>query len=400
MTIVAHRFRDVPQSATVAISALARELKRQGRDVIGLAAGEPDFDTPEHILKAGEAALRGGKTRYAPPSGIPELREAICTKLRRDNGLDFRPSQVSVGCGAKQSIFNIFMASIEAGDEVVVPAPHWVSFVDIVAMLGGRPVSVPCGARTGFKLTPEVLERHLTPRTRWLVLCSPSNPTGAVYSDAELAALAEILARHPRVWVMSDHIYEHLVYEGGPARTIGQVAPDMLPRSVIVNGVSKAYCMTGWRVGFVAGPKEIIDVVDVIQSQATTSTSTISQWAAVEALTGDQGFIARNNLEYRRRRDLVVAMLNEIDGITCTTPPGAFYVFPDCSGLIGRTKPDGSVVDDDSQLAAYFLADGGVAIVPGTAFAMSPNFRLAYSASYEDLRTACGNLQRVCAELT
>lgn len=400
MTIVAHRFRDMPPSATVAISALARELKRQGRPVIGLAAGEPDFDTPDHIVQAAEAALRGGRTRYAPPSGIPELREAICAKLGRDNGLDFAPAQVSVGCGAKQSIFNVFMASLEPGDEVIVPAPHWVSFVDIVVMLGGRPVSVACPAETGFKLTPEMLEAHITPRTRWLVLCSPSNPTGAVYGDAELAALAAVLARHPRVWVMSDHIYEHLVFEGGPARTIGEVAPDMIPRSVVVNGVSKAYCMTGWRVGYVAGPKELIDAVDVIQSQATTSTCTVSQWAAVEALTGDQGFIAANNREYRRRRDLVVAMLNGIDGMRCETPAGAFYVYPSCAGLIGRSKPDGGVIAGDADLATYFLAEGGVAVVPGAAFAMSPNFRLAYSAGYEELRTACERMQRLCAALS
>lgn len=399
MDIIASRFRDLPPSATVAISALARELKRQGRDVIGLAAGEPDFDTPEHILKAAEAALRSGRTRYAPPSGIPELREAICLKLRRDNGMDYAPSEISVGCGAKQSIFNVFMASLEAGDEVIVPAPHWVSFTDIPEMLGGKAISVPCGEATGFKLTPELLEANLTPRTRWLVLCSPSNPTGAVYSDAELAALAEVLSRYPRVWVMSDHIYEHLVYDGGPSRTIASVAPQMRQRSVVINGVSKVYCMTGWRVGFVAGPKPLIDVVDVIQSQATTSTCTISQWASVEALTGDQSLIPRNNAEYRRRRDLVVSMLNEIDGLSCATPAGAFYVYPSCAGLIGRSRPAGGTIAADGDLAQYLLQEAGVAVVPGTAFGMSPYFRLAYSSSHEELVTACQRIRAACERL-
>lgn len=397
--IVAERFRNVPPSATVTISALAAELKRQGKPVIGLAAGEPDFDTPAHVLEAAADAMRRGRTRYAPPSGIVELREAVMRKFRRDNDLDFRPEQISVGCGAKQSIFNVFMASLEPSDEVIVPAPHWVSFIDIVAMLGGTPVSVPCHAEAGFKLSPEQLEAAITPRTRWLVLCSPSNPTGAVYTDDELRAFADVLRRHPRVWIMSDHIYEHLVYDGEPARTIGEVAHDLLDRSVIINGVSKAYCMTGWRVGFVAGPKELIATVGVIQSQATTSTCTVSQWAAVAALDGDQSILNANNRHYRRRRDLVVRLLGETKGLSCQTPSGAFYVFPSCAPLIGRRTPGGKVIMTDTDLVAHFLEEGHVAVVPGTAFDMQPCFRLAYSASAEDLEAACVQIRRLCDAL-
>lgn len=399
MTIVADRFRNMAPSATVAATFLAAELKRQGREIISLSVGEPDFATPLHIREAAKAAIDIGATLYAPPNGIPELREAIRIKLRRDNGLDYNDAELAVGCGAKQLIFNAFLATIEPGDEVIVPTPAWVSFADVAAMFGAKPIRVTCPIGNGFKLQPEDLEKAITTKTKWLVLCSPSNPSGAVYSDSELLALGQVLRRAPHVWVMTDHIYEHLVYTGRPAKALDQLCPEFRDREVLINGVSKAYCMTGWRVGFCAGPKELMSAMNTIQSQSVTSTSTIGQWAAVAALTGEQDFIARNNAEFRRRRDLVVRMLNEIEGIECPVPDGAFYVYPSCAGLLGRRTSSGDVLSDDGAVARYFLAQAGVALVHGGAFDLSPHFRLSYATSYDLLEEACRRMRTACEVL-
>jgi aspartate aminotransferase len=399
VTIVADRFRDMAPSATVAATFLAAELKRQGREIISLSVGEPDFATPPHIREAAKAAIDRGAALYAPPNGIPELRDAIRMKFRRENGLDYDDKEIAVGCGAKQLIFNAFLATIEPGDEVVVPSPAWVSFVDAAAMFGARPVSVACPAESGFKLRPQDLEKAITAKTKWLVLGSPSNPSGAVYSDDELGALGEVLRRSPHVWVMTDHIYEHLVYTGRPAKALAQVCPEFRDRGLLVNGVSKSYCMTGWRVGFSAGPRALVATMNAIQSQSVTSTSTISQWAAVTALTGEQEFIARNNDEFRRRRDLVVRMLNEIDGIDCPTPDGAFYVYPSCAGLLGRRTPSGEILSDDGAVVRYLLAEAGVALVHGGAFGLSPHFRLSYATSHELLEQACQQTRAACEAL-
>lgn len=399
MTIVAEKFRNMAPSATVAATFLAAELKRQGRDIISLSVGEPDFETPPHIREAAKMAIDRGAALYAPPNGIPELREAIRTKLRRDNDLDYTDAELAVGCGAKQLIFNAFLATIEPGDEVIVPTPAWVSFANAAAMFGASPITVACSVNDSFKLKPEYLERAITAKTKWLVLCSPSNPTGVVYSDDELRALGDVLRRAPHVWVMTDHIYEHLVYTDQPAKALVQLCPEFRHRGVLVNGVSKSYCMTGWRVGFCAGPKELISAMNTIQSESVTSTSTISQWAAVAALTGDQDFIVRNNAEFRRRRDLVVRMLNEIDGVECPTPDGAFYVYPSCAALLGRRTPFGDVLSDDAAIVRYFLAEAGVALVHGGAFGLSPHFRLSYATSCDLLEEACRRIRVACQAL-
>lgn len=398
MIPIASRLAAVPPSATVSIMAKAMELQRSGRRVISLAAGEPDFDTPEHIREAAKRAIDDGKTRYAPPAGLAELREAIVRKLKRDDDLDYTPAQVSVGCGAKQSLFNALMCTVNPGDEVIIPAPYWVSYVDITVLVGGKPVVVPCSMQDSYKLTPNRLERAISAKSRWLILCSPSNPTGAAYTDDELRSLAEVLRRHPHVGVIVDHIYERLVYDGITAKAIHQVAPDLHNRTLLVNGLSKAYCMTGWRVGFVAGPKTVVDAVTGLQSQSTTSTSTISQWAAVAALDGDHGFIDRNNRIFQERRDLVVDALNKIAGITCERPQGAFYVYPSCAGVIGKATPQGSVIDSDESFVAHLL-DSGVSVVQGSAFGLSPHFRISYAASTASLTEACGIIAMVCARL-
>jgi aspartate aminotransferase len=399
MSIIAERFRAAVPSATVAVNALALDLKRQGKPIIGLAAGEPDFDTPENIQAAARSALTKGKTRYGAPAGIPELREAICAKLQRDNGLTYDPSEISVGSGAKQSIFTALMATLEPGDEVVIPAPFWVSFADIVVMMGAKAVPIASSFEEDFKINPQLLECAINRKTKWLILCSPSNPTGAVCSDDDLLDLAKVLHRHPHVWVMSDHIYEKLVFDGERAKTIAEVDATFIKRSVIINGVSKAHCMTGWRIGYIAGPKELISAVNAIQSQATTSACTLSQWASIEALTGDQSYIERNNAEYKRRRDLVVERLNAIDGIQCNLPRGAFYVYPSISGLIGTTAPDGMLIQSDTDFVNYILREALVAVVPGAAFHMSPFFRLAYSASLDDLEAAMRRIESASRRL-
>jgi aspartate aminotransferase len=400
MSIVAQRFRSAEPSATVQVFERAFELKRQGRPVIALAAGEPDFDTPANVRAAALQALDEGKTRYAPVPGIMELREAICRKLQRDNGLSYAPGEISVGSGAKQSIFSVLMATLEPGDEVIIPAPFWVSFADIAKMMGAKVVEIASSFEDDFKIGPERLERAITPRTKWLILCSPSNPSGAVYADGELLALAAVLHRHPHVWVMTDHIYEKLVFQGEQAKTIAEVDPSFQARSVVINGVSKGHCMTGWRIGYVAGPKELVSTVNAIQSQVTTSACTLSQWAAIEALDGDQSYVDENNRQYRRRRDLVVERLRAIPGIACNMPRGAFYVFASIADLMGARTPEGATLETDTDFVDYILREALVAVIPGAAFHMSPFFRLTYSASLEELEEALQRIARACARLS
>ena len=390
----------VKPSPTIAVTTKAQELKAAGRDVIGLGAGEPDFDTPDHIKAAGIRAIEEGKTRYTAVDGIPELKAAICAKFRRDNGLDYAPAQVSVASGGKQILYNALMATLNPGDEVVIPAPYWVSYPDMVLLAGGEPVIAPAGIETGFKLTPEALEAALTPRTRWFIFNSPSNPTGAGYTWDELKGLTDVLMRHPHVWVMTDDMYEHLAYGDFQFCTPAQVEPALYDRTLTCNGVSKAYCMTGWRIGYAAGPERLISAMRKIQSQSTSNPCTISQWAAVEALNGSHDFIAENNAIFTRRRDLVVSMLNEIEGIECPVPDGAFYVYPSIAGLIGKTSANGAVIEDDEAFATALLEETGVAVVFGAAFGLSPNFRVSYATSDTALQEACGRIQTFCEGLS
>ena len=401
MAFLADRLSRIKPSPTVAVTAKANELKRAGRDVIGLGAGEPDFDTPEHIRQAAVDALAKGKTRYAPPAGIPELREAICRKLKRDNGLDYAPDQISVGTGGKQTIFNALLATLNPGDEVIVPAPFWVSYTDIALLAEGTPVQIATTEANGFKLQPEELAKAITPRTKWLMLNSPSNPTGEGYSKAELKALADVLMRpeNAHVHVMTDDMYEFLVYDGFEFATIAQVEPGLYARTLTLNGLSKAYCMTGWRLGYAAGEKKLIAAMNMLNSQSTTSPTTFVQWAGVAALDGDHGFIARNNEVFRERRDLVVSMLNQATGITCRKPTGAFYVYPSIKGLIGKTTPDGKLIATDDDFVTYLLESEGVAVVQGSAFGLSPYFRISYATKTEDLEEACTRIQRAAAAL-
>jgi len=400
MPFLADRLSRIKPSPTIAVSTKAQELKRAGRDVIGLGAGEPDFDTPQHIKDAAAQAAAEGKTKYAPAAGIPELREAVCAKLKRDNALDYTPDQVSVGCGGKQTIFNALMGTLNPGDEVVIPAPYWVSYTDITLLAEGTPVVVECGVDAGFKLQPEQLEAAITPRTKWLMLNSPSNPTGAGYTADDLKGLAAVLARHPHVWVMTDDMYEFITYDGFEFATIAAVAPELFERTLTLNGLSKAYCMTGWRVGYAAGPVDLIKAMNKLQSQSTTSTSTLSQWAAVAALNGDHSFIAEHNKAFKERRDVVVSMLNQTDGLSCNTPEGAFYVYPLCDGVIGKSTPDGRKIQTDEDFVTYLLDSEGVAAVHGAAFGLSPYFRISYATSLDLLREACTRIQRACAALS
>jgi aspartate aminotransferase len=400
MSFLSETLSRVKPSPTIAVTTLAAELKAAGKDVIGLGAGEPDFDTPDHIKAAGVAAIKAGKTKYTAPDGIPELKAAICAKFERENGLSYAPQQVSVGTGGKQILYNALMATLNPGDEVVIPAPYWVSYPDMVLLAGGTPVIAPATLENSFKLTPEQLEAAITPKTKWLIFNSPSNPTGAGYSRAELKALTEVLLRHPHVWVMTDDMYEHLAYDGFEFCTPAQVEPALYARTLTCNGVSKAYAMTGWRIGYAAGPVELIAAMRKIQSQSTSNPCSISQWAAVEALNGPQEFLAANNAVFQRRRDLVVSMLSAIDGITCPVPEGAFYVYPSIAGLIGTTTPSGTVIDSDEAFSRALLEDTGVAVVFGAAFGLSPNFRVSYATSDDALKAACERIQAFCAKLT
>ena len=400
MTLLSATLDRVKPSPTIAVTTLAQELKAAGRDVIGLGAGEPDFDTPENIKNAAKAAMDAGKTKYTAPDGMPELKQAICAKFARENGLTYQPNQISVGTGGKQILYNALMATLNPGDEVVIPAPYWVSYPDMVLLAGGEPVTVECGIDTGFKMTPAQLDAAITPKTKWLIFNSPSNPTGAGYTRDELKALTDVLMRHPHVWVMSDDMYEHLVFDDFEFFSPAQIEPGLYERTLTVNGVSKAYAMTGWRIGYGAGPKFLIDAMRKIQSQSTSNPCTVSQWAAVEALNGPQDFLVENAKVFQRRRDLVVRMLNVAEGIDCPTPEGAFYVYPSIAGCIGRTTPGGTVIEDDETFCKELLEATGVAVVFGAAFGVSPNFRVSYATSDEQLTTACERIQSFCAALS
>ncbi|WP_420471927.1 pyridoxal phosphate-dependent aminotransferase [Brevundimonas sp. FT23042] len=389
----------VKPSATLAVTAQARQLKAEGRDVIGLGAGEPDFDTPENIKQAAIDAITRGETKYTDADGMPQLKAAISAKFKRENGLDYSTAQIHVAPGGKPVIFNALVATLNPGDEVIVPAPYWVSYPDMVLLAGGEPVTVVGEEKDGFKLLPAVLEAAITPKTKWLILNSPSNPTGAAYTRAELEGLADVLRRHPQVWVLTDDMYEHLVYGDFQYTTIAQVAPDLYDRTLTVNGVSKAYAMTGWRIGYAGGPKPLIDLMRKVASQTTSNPTSISQWAAVEALNGPQDFMAERRVAFEKRRDLVVSMLNQTAGVTCATPEGAFYVYPSIAGLIGRTTQGGVVIDSDGTFAAELLNAEGVAVVQGEAFGLSPYFRISYATSESVLEDACTRIQRFAASL-
>jgi aspartate aminotransferase len=399
MSILADRLSLIQPSPTMAVTQKAAELKAQGRDVIGLGAGEPDFDTPDTIKAAAKAAIDRGETKYTAVAGTLALRKAISAKFKRENGLDYAPDQITVGCGGKQVIYNALVATVNPGDEVIIPAPYWVSYPDITLLAEGKVVSVACPEDAGFKLRPADLEAAITPKTKWLILNSPSNPTGAAYNRAEMKALTDVLLRHPHVWVMTDDIYEHMVYDGFEFVTPAQIEPKLYDRTLTINGLSKAYAMTGWRVGFAAGPKPLISAMNVIQSQSSTHTSSISQAAGVEALNGPQDFIPKNIEIFRARRDLVVSMLNQAKGLTCKTPEGAFYVYPSCAGTIGKKTPSGKVIETDSDFVSALLEEQGVAVVQGVAFGMSPFFRISYATSTEALTEACTRIQRFCASL-
>ena len=396
MAFIADALSRVKPSATIAMAQKARELKAKGVDVISLSAGEPDFDTPDNIKKAAIDAINRGETKYTAVAGIQELREAIAKKYKRENGLDYTAAQVIVGTGGKQILFNALMATLNPGDEVIIPAPYWVSYPEMVAICGGTSVFVNATIENGFKLQPEDLEKAITPKTKWFIFNSPSNPSGAAYTHDELKKLTDVLLRHPHVWVLTDDMYEHLTFDGFKFATPAQVEPGLYSRTLTMNGVSKAYAMTGWRIGYAAGPLELIKAMDMIQGQQTSGTNTIAQWAAVEALNGPQDFIEKNKKVFQSRRDLVVSMLNQAKGISCPVPEGAFYVYPSCAGLIGKTAPSGRVINTDQDFVMELLESEGVAVVHGTAFGMGPNFRISYATSEAMLEEACRRIQRFC----
>ncbi|MGI6852016.1 pyridoxal phosphate-dependent aminotransferase [Mesorhizobium sp. 1B3] len=400
MAFLADALSRVKPSATIAVTQKARELKAKGRDVISLGAGEPDFDTPDNVKEAAIAAIRRGETKYPPVSGIAPLREAIAQKFKRENNLDYRPEQTIVGTGGKQILFNAFMATLNPGDEVVVPTPYWVSYPEMVALCGGTAVFAQTTIDNGFKLKADVLEKAITPRTKWLVMNSPSNPSGAAYTEAELKALADVLLRHPHVWVLTDDMYEHLTYGDFVFRTIAEVEPALYERTLTMNGVSKAYAMTGWRIGYAAGPIGLVKAMDMIQGQQTSGACTIAQWASVEALNGPQDFVRKNKAIFQARRDLVVSMLNQARGISCPSPEGAFYVYPSCAALIGKKTPAGKVIADDETFVSELLEAEGVAVVHGSAFGLGPNFRISYATSDTLLEDACTRIQRFTASLS
>jgi len=399
MGFIADSLNRIQPSATIAVSTKARQLKAAGRDVISLSAGEPDFDTPENIKAAAIQALAAGKTKYTDVDGIPELKAAIVRKFARDNSLDYKPSQISVGTGGKQVIYNALLATLNPGDEVILPAPCWVSYADIVLLAGAKPVFAETTAADGYRLKPDVLDAAITPKTKWLIFNSPSNPTGSAYSWDEMKLLTDVLLRHENVWVMSDDIYEHLIYDGLKFCTPAQVEPGLFDRTLTVNGLSKAYCMTGWRLGYAGGPEVLINAMRKLQSQSTSNPCSITQWAAVEALDGPQDFIAHNNAKFVERRDLVVSMLNQASGLSCPKPEGAFYVYPSCAGTIGKTSASGVTINTDEDFVTALLEEEGVAVVHGAAFAGSPAFRVSYATSKEVLEDACHRIQRFCGNL-
>ncbi len=399
MALIARSLSRIKPSPTIAVTNLARELKAAGRDIIGLGAGEPDFDTPDHIKEAAIEAIRKGDTKYTAVDGTPALKEAIVAKFARENSLVYGVQQITVGTGGKQVLYNAFMATLDPDDEVLIPAPYWVSYPDMVLLAGGKPVPIPCTEEFAFKLQPAQLEAAITPATKWLILNSPSNPTGSAYTEGELKALAEVLLRHPQVHVMTDDMYEHLVYDDFHFSTIAQVEPALLDRTLTVNGVSKAYAMTGWRIGYAGGPVEIIRAMGKVQSQSTSNPSSISQAAAVAALNGPQDFLVERNAVFARRRDLIVDLLNEAPGLSCPTPEGAFYVYPSCAGVIGRRAPGGTVIDSSESFARFLLEDSGVAVVHGSAFGLDPHFRISYATATEQLEEAGKRIIATCQKL-
>lgn len=389
----------IAPSPTLAMTQLARDLKAKGKDVISLSVGEPDFDTPDHVKEAAIAAIRRGETKYTNVDGIPELKEAIVAKFKRDNNLSYAPSQISVAPGGKSVIYNAIMASVDAGDEVVIPAPYWVSYPDIVLLAGGKPVVVKTSEADGFLLKPEALDRAVTPKTKWLILNSPSNPSGASYDRATLRALADVLLKHPQVMILTDDIYEHLLYDGRGFATIAEIEPRLIDRTLTLNGASKSYAMTGWRIGYAGGPEKLVAAMAKIMSQSTTNPCSISQWASVAALNGDHSFLIPRNAAFRARRDRVVEMLNAAEGLCCRKPEGAFYVYPSCAGAIGKKTPTGRIIATDEDFAMALLEAEGVAVVFGAAFGLSPYFRVSYATSMPELEDACRRIQRFCASL-
>jgi len=399
MAFIADRLSRIKPSPTSAAQGKFLELKAAGKDVIGLAAGEPDFATPEHIKDAAIAAIRGNDTKYTAVPGTPALRQAIVAKMKRDHGLDYKPAQTVVTSGGKQIIFNAMLATLNAGDEVIIPAPYWVSYPDMVLIADGKPVFVTCPESKGFKLQPEALERAITPRTKWLILNSPSNPTGAAYSRAEMRALCDVLLRHPQVWVLTDDMYEKLIYDGFEFCTPAEVEPKLYDRTLTMNGVSKAFCMTGWRIGYAAGPQELINAMSAVQSHSTSNASSISQAASVAALNGPTDFIPKHNAIFMQRRDLIVSMLNQAKGLRCARPEGAFYVYPSCEGAIGKKTPSGKTIANDSDFVDYLLESEGLSVVQGTAFGLGPAFRISYATATDLVEEAGRRIQRACANL-
>ena len=400
MNILASRLNRIQPSPTIAMSIKARELKAEGKDIIELAAGEPDFPTPSHIIEAAEEAMSRGETKYTDPDGTPALKQAVCDKFKRDNNLEYITSQVTIGTGGKQVLYNALMATLNEGDEVIIPAPYWVSYPDMVLLAEGTPKIVECPLDKNFILQPEDLERAITPKTKWIILNSPSNPTGSGYTWDDMKKITDVLVRYPSIWVMTDDMYEHLVYDDFKFCTPAEVEPELYSRTLTVNGMSKAFCMTGWRIGYAAGPENLITAIRKIQSQSTSNPSSISQAASVAALNGPMDFLSKNNEVFKQRRDLVCSMLNQASGITCPTPDGAFYVYPSCAGLIGKKTPDGKVLKSDEDVVSYFLETEGIAAVHGAAFGLSPHFRISYATSTEALEDACQRIQRACTALS
>ncbi len=399
MAFISSRLERIAPSPTMAVTARARHLKAEGRDIIGLGAGEPDFDTPDHVKEAAAKAMKDGYTKYTDVQGSIELREAVCAKFERENEIKYSPDQIQVACGGKQNIYNAIMATVEEGDEVIIPAPYWVSYPDIVYLAGGTPVIIECSAENDFKLKADELNAAITPKTKWLILNSPSNPTGAAYTINQMRELADVLISHPNVWIMADDIYEHIVYDDFMFSTIAQVEPGLYDRTATLNGLSKSFSMTGWRIGYAAGPLNLIKAMNKIQSQSTSHTSSISQAASVAALNGPIDFIADRNKVFKKRRDIVVSMLNQASGIECLVPEGAFYVYPKCQEMIGKKTTDGKILATDGDIAAYLLEREGVAVVFGEAFGLSPFFRISYATDTDLLREACRRIQLACAAL-
>jgi aspartate aminotransferase len=400
MAFIADQIMRIKPSATIAVTDKARALKAAGRDVIGLGAGEPDFDTPENIKEAAIKAIRDGKAaKYTAVDGIAELKAAVSKKFKRENELDYKPSQIIIGTGGKQVLYNALIATLNPGDEVIIPAPYWVSYPDMVLMAGGTPVEVVTTMKSGYKMQPEDLERAITPKTKWIIFNSPSNPTGAAYTKDELKAVTDVLMRHPHVYVMSDDMYEHLVYDNFKFYSPAQLEPRLYERTLTVNGVSKAYCMTGWRIGYAGGPEKLIKTMAMIQSQSTSNPTAVAQWAAVEALNGPQDFIPKHNKIFKERRDLCVSMLNQASGLQCPKPEGAFYVYPSCAGTIGKTAPNGKKLETDEDFVTELLEAEGVAVVQGTPFGVGPAFRISYATATSALEEACTRIQRFCGNL-